>query len=50
MRQFAFQMFDLLGALSQVGSAAETEEFWTIALFCGAGLDTALWCLSLGWG
>jgi hypothetical protein len=50
MRQFAIQMFSLLGALFQIGTPAETEEIGTIMLFCGAGLDTALWCLAAGWG
>ena len=47
VRQFAFQMFGWLGALSQFGSAAEDfEEFKIPALFCGLGLDTSLWCFA----
>jgi hypothetical protein len=50
MREFAIQMSVLLGALFQIGTPAETEEIGTIALLCGAGMDTALWCLAAGWG
>ena len=50
MRHFALQIFDWLGALSQsVGTAAHIEELEIMAIFCGVGLDTSLWCLANGW-
>ena len=50
MRHFALQMFWRLGALSQaVGTAAYIDELEIMAIFCGVGLDTSLWCLASGW-
>jgi hypothetical protein len=50
MRQIVFQMFNWLGALSRVpGTRQEIDELQIVVIFCGAGLDASLLCLSNGW-